>query len=178
MVFEGLDITRLEAHEIVERGIIHVPEGRRLFPLMTVYENLMLGAFNRRARRNFKDNLEKVLNIFPILRERLTQKAGTLSGGEQQMLAIARGLIAEPRLLILDEPSLGLSPRVIEQIFQKIKELREKEDITIMLIEQNVVKALEISDYAYIIEMGSVVREGDPEKLLRDPEIRKVYLGV
>ncbi|MEZ0290664.1 MAG: ABC transporter ATP-binding protein [Sulfolobales archaeon] len=178
ILFEGLDIAKLEPHKIVELGVIHVPEGRRLFPYMTVYENLLLGAYSKRAREKFRDNLERVFNIFPILRERLRQKAGTLSGGEQQMLAIARTLIAEPRLLILDEPSQGLAPKIIEQIFSKIKELRDQENITVMLIEQNAVKALEISDYAYIIEMGSVVKEGDSAKLSQDQEIRRVYLGI
>ncbi len=176
--YEDKEIVGLQPHEIVELGIIHVPEGRRLFPYLTVYENLLLGSYNKKARERFKDNLEKILTIFPILKERLHQKAGTLSGGEQQMLAIARALMAEPRLLLIDEPSLGLAPKIIDTVYEHIKTLKESEKITILLAEQNAAKAFEVSDYVYVLETGRVVREGKAVELIQDEEIRKVYLGI
>jgi branched-chain amino acid transport system ATP-binding protein len=176
--YEDREIVGLQPHEIVELGIIHVPEGRRLFPYLTVYENLLLGSYNKKARERFKDNLERILTIFPILKERLHQKAGTLSGGEQQMLAIARALMAEPRLLLIDEPSLGLAPKIIDTVYKHIKTLKESEKITILLAEQNAAKAFEVSDYVYVLETGRVVREGKAVELIQDEEIRKVYLGI
>jgi len=175
---DGENIVGLEPHRIVEKGIIHVPEGRRLFPYLTVYENLRLGAYTRRARERFKDNLERVLEIFPILRERLKQKAGTLSGGEQQMLAIARALMAEPKILMLDEPSLGLAPKIIDALFNQIKTLRDSEKITILLAEQNAAKAFEISDHLYVMELGRIIKTGIPAELAEDLDIKKAYLGI
>jgi branched-chain amino acid transport system ATP-binding protein len=175
---DGENIVGLEPHRIVEKGIVHVPEGRRLFPYLTVYENLRLGAYTRRARERFKDNLERVLEIFPILRERLKQKAGTLSGGEQQMLAIARALMAEPKILMLDEPSLGLAPKIIDALFNQIKTLRDSEKITILLAEQNAAKAFEISDHIYVMELGRIIKTGIPAELAEDPDIKKAYLGI
>jgi len=175
---DGENIVGLEPHRIVEKGIIHVPEGRRLFPYLTVYENLRLGAYTRRARERFKDNLERVLEIFPILRERLKQKAGTLSGGEQQMLAIARALMAEPKILMLDEPSLGLAPKIIDALFNQIKTLRDSEKITILLAEQNAAKAFEISDHIYVMELGRIIKTGIPAELAEDLDIKKAYLGI
>lgn len=174
----GENIAGLEPHRIVEKGIVQVPEGRRLFPYLTVYENLRLGAYTRRARERFEDNLERVLAIFPILRERLRQKAGTLSGGEQQMLAIARALMAEPKILMLDEPSLGLAPKIIDALFNQIKSLRDSEKITILLAEQNAAKAFEISDHVYVMELGRIVKAGTPSELADDPDIKKAYLGI
>jgi len=175
---DGENIVGLEPHRIVEKGIVHVPEGRRLFPYLTVYENLRLGAYTRRARERFKDNLERVLEIFPILRERLKQKAGTLSGGEQQMLAIARALMAEPKILMLDEPSLGLAPKIIDALFNQIKTLRDSEKITILLAEQNAAKAFEISDHIYVMELGRIIKTGIPAELAEDLDIKKAYLGI
>lgn len=174
----GENIAGLEPHRIVEKGIVQVPEGRRLFPYLTVYENLRLGSYTRRARERFEDNLERVLAIFPILRERLRQKAGTLSGGEQQMLAIARALMAEPKILMLDEPSLGLAPKIIDALFNQIKTLRDSEKITILLAEQNAAKAFEISDHVYVMELGRIVKAGTPSELADDPDIKKAYLGI
>ncbi|MGC9149107.1 MAG: ABC transporter ATP-binding protein [Sulfolobales archaeon] len=178
IIYGDIDLLRLEPHEIVERGIIHVPEGRRIFPYLTVYENLMLGAYTKRARKRFHDNLERVLTLFPVLKERLSQKAGTLSGGEQQMLAIARALMGEPEILLIDEPSLGLAPKVIDLVFNHIKKLRDEEKMTILLAEQNVFKAFEIADYIYVLEIGRIIRSGEPRELAGDEEIRKAYLGL
>ncbi|MEM1610076.1 MAG: ABC transporter ATP-binding protein [Sulfolobales archaeon] len=175
--YEGKELTLLKPHEIVELGIVHVPEGRRLFPNLSVYENLKLGAYSKRARNRFEENLDKVLAMFPILKERLKQKAGTLSGGEQQVLAIARALMAEPRVLLIDEPSLGLAPKVIDAVYKYISDLRERR-ITILLAEQNAAKALEVSDYTYVIEIGRIVKHGRSLELVGDDEIRKSYLGL
>jgi len=178
ITFNGEDITGKDPYQIVERGIVMVPEGRGLFPRLSVYDNLRLAAFTKRAREHLNENLERVFNIFPRLKERINQKSGTLSGGEQQMLAIARALIAEPKVLIIDEASLGLAPKLVDLVFEKIKEIHEEENITIISIEQNAFKALQISDYVYVIEMGRVIKSGEPEELFKDPELRKVYLGI
>jgi branched-chain amino acid transport system ATP-binding protein len=162
--------------DIVARGLIHVPEGRRIFPNMTVRENLDMGAYRRgRARRN--DNRGKVFAIFPRLAERQSQRAGTLSGGEQQMLAIGRGLMAEPELLILDEPSLGLSPLLVEELFALIKDIH-RQGIAILLIEQNVVQSLEVAQRAYILDNGRFVLEGPAADIGNDPELKRTYLGL
>jgi branched-chain amino acid transport system ATP-binding protein len=178
ITFNGEDITGKDPYQIVERGIVMVPEGRGLFPRLSVYDNLRLAAFTKRAREHLNENLERVFNIFPRLKERINQKSGTLSGGEQQMLAIARALIAEPKVLIIDEASLGLAPKLVDLVFEKIKKIHEEENITIISIEQNAFKALQISDYVYVIEMGRVIKSGEPEELFKDPELRKVYLGI
>jgi branched-chain amino acid transport system ATP-binding protein len=160
-----------------ERGISHVPEARQLFPFMTVEENLDLGAYNRRSRPRARAALAEQLELFPRLQERRRQLAGTLSGGEQQMVAIARGLMAAPRLLLLDEPSLGLSPKVTEEVFARIQDIG-KRGVTVLIVEQNVVDGLRISDRGYVIEHGRVPRQGAAQELLRDDKIRAAYLGL
>jgi branched-chain amino acid transport system ATP-binding protein len=175
--FDGHDITALPAHAMPERGISHVPEGRQLFPFMTVEENLDLGAYNPRSRPRARAALAEQLELFPRLRERRRQLAGTLSGGEQQMVAIARGLMAAPRLLVLDEPSLGLSPKVTEEVFARIQEIG-KRGVTVLLVEQNVVDGLRISDRGYVIEHGRVTMAGAAQDLLHDDKIRAAYLGL
>jgi branched-chain amino acid transport system ATP-binding protein len=174
--FGDTAIERCSPAEIVSRGLIHVPEGRRIFPNMTVRENLDLGAYRRgRARRS--QNRSKVFSIFPRLAERQIQRAGTLSGGEQQMLAIGRGLMAEPRLLILDEPSLGLSPLLVEELFALIKVINT-EGIALLLVEQNVVQSLEVARRAYILDNGQFVLEGNAAELSNDPALKRTYLGM
>ncbi len=177
VTFQGGEITQLSPHSRAERGLIMVPEGRMVFPEMTVLENLEMGAFNKRARSNIESNMEYALSLFPRLNERLNQKAGTLSGGEQQMLAIARGLMAEPEVLILDEPSLGLAPKLVIEVFETIQRLKEK-GTTMLLVEQNVHLSLAVTDYAYVLAEGRVVMEGRGEDLEESEEIRKAYLGV
>lgn len=174
--FDGADLTRAHYRDVVKAGLIQVPEGRRIFPNLTVLENLELGAFTRaRARR--ADNLERSFGLFPRLRERSRQLAGTLSGGEQQMLAIGRGLMAEPRLLILDEPSLGLSPLLVEELFTLIRQLRDG-GLAVLLVEQNVGQSLEVVDRAYVLENGAVRFSGLPSELLDSDELRRAYLGL
>jgi branched-chain amino acid transport system ATP-binding protein len=175
--FNGADITGLPAHEMPERGISHVPESRQLFPFMTVEENLELGAYNRRSRPRARETREEMLELFPKLKERRRQLAGTLSGGEQQMVAIARGLMAAPRLLLLDEPSLGLSPKVTEEVFERVKDIG-KRGITVLIVEQNVVDGLSISDRGYVVEHGRVIMTGAAGELLRNEKIRAAYLGL
>jgi len=174
--FEARDITRAAATEIVASGLIQVPEGRRVFPNLTVDENLRLGSY-RRGRERRAANLERVLGIFPKLRERLEQKAGTLSGGEQQMLAIGRALMGEPRLLILDEPSLGLSPLLVEELFELIGRLNGG-GLSILLVEQNVGQSLEIAHRAYVMENGAIAFQGTPAELLSNAELTRAYLGI
>jgi branched-chain amino acid transport system ATP-binding protein len=174
--FEGEDIAGLSSSEVVKRGVIHVPEGRRVFPNLNVLENLELGSLVRGTARR-KQNLERVVGIFPRLKERFTQLAGTLSGGEQQMLAIGRGLMSEPVLLIMDEPSLGLSPLLVEQMFELIQRIN-REGQSILLMEQNAVQTLAIANRAYIIENGVVAMQGQAQELARDPDLRKNYLGL
>ncbi len=174
--FQGEELVGLGSTEIVKRGVIHVPEGRRVFPNLNVRENLEVGSLVRgRARR--ADNLDKVVTIFPRLKERFSQSAGTLSGGEQQMLAIGRGLMAEPVLLIMDEPSLGLSPLLVEEMFALIVRMNS-EGQSILLMEQNAVQTLAIAHRGYIIENGAVAMQGDADDLARDPDLRKNYLGL
>lgn len=177
IIFRGEDITCRPAHEIVLLGIAHVPEGRRLFGEMTVLENLFLGSTHAAARRRRKGGLERVFSLFPILRERRSQRASTLSGGEQQMLAIARGLMSMPRLLILDEPSLGLAPRVVTEILNAIQTLNE-DGLTVLLIEQNVRHSLAISDRGIVLENGVVVLVDRGEALLSNEHTRRAYLGA
>ena len=176
ILFEGENITGRASEKVVDLGVIQVPEGRCIFPNMSVLENLELGSY-RRARKRRSLNLEKVVNVFPLLAQRFDQMAGTLSGGEQQMLAIGRGLMAEPRLLILDEPSLGLSPLLVEEMFNLIAELNQQ-GLSIFLVEQNVMQSLEIADRAYVIENGEVALSGLASNLIDDPDLRKTYLGL
>jgi branched-chain amino acid transport system ATP-binding protein len=174
--FEGRDITRAHYRQVVAQGLIHVPEGRRIFPNLSVLENLELGSFAR-ARANRAANLERVFTIFPRLKERSAQLAGTMSGGEQQMLAIGRGLMGEPRLLILDEPSLGLSPLLVEELFGLIAQLHA-EGLAILLVEQNVGQSLEIAQRAYVMENGEIRFSGTSAELLATDRLRLAYLGV
>ena len=174
--FDGEDIERKKSTEIVASGLIHVPEGRRIFPNMTVRENIDLGSY-RRSRARRRSNRERVFEIFPRLAERQAQRAGTLSGGEQQMLAIGRGLMAEPRLLILDEPSLGLSPLLVEEMFALIAQLRSQ-GLAVLLVEQNVGQSLDIADRAYVLENGSIRFSGQPQALLASDTLRQAYLGM
>jgi branched-chain amino acid transport system ATP-binding protein len=174
--FKGAEIERERPADIVARGLIHVPEGRRIFPNMTVRENLDLGTY-RRARSRRAANRERVFSIFPRLAERQSQRAGTLSGGEQQMLAIGRGLMAEPELLLLDEPSLGLSPLLVEELFALIKAIHAQ-GVALLLIEQNVVQSLEVAQRAYILDNGRFVLEGPAADIEKDPALRRAYLGL
>jgi branched-chain amino acid transport system ATP-binding protein len=174
--FTGILINKVRPADIVKRGLIHVPEGRRIFPNMSVRENLNLGAYRRGGSRK-RDNRDKVFSIFPRLAERQRQNAGTLSGGEQQMLAIGRGLMAEPRLLILDEPSLGLSPLLVEELFELIKRINA-EGIALLLVEQNVVQSLEVARRAYILDNGRFVLQGSAQEIRDNPELKRAYLGM
>jgi branched-chain amino acid transport system ATP-binding protein len=174
--FEGQDITRTPPDVIVDLGIAHVPEGRQLFPEMTVEENLYLGSQLRRARAHRPQNLERMYALFPRLGERRRQLAGTLSGGEQQMVAISRALMSQPKLLMLDEPSLGLSPKLTEQTLAAVREIAKS--VTVMIVEQKVMEGLEISDRGYVIEHGKLVKEGAATQLIADPSIREAYLGL
>ena len=170
-------IDGLQPHQIVELGISHVPEGRHLFPQMTVLENLEMGAYLPRARREKDESLERVFRLFPILKERKDQLAGTLSGGEQQMLVIGRGLMSNPTLLMLDEPSLGLAPMLVSKTFDIVKKINE-EGTTILLVEQNIHYALELAHRAYLLETGRIVLEGEGAELLNNPYVKKAYLGA
>jgi branched-chain amino acid transport system ATP-binding protein len=177
ITFDGDDLSKLEPHEVVERGIIQVPEGRRIFPEMTVMENLRMGSFPKNTRPDRQKNIDRAFSLFPRLKERQSQLGGTLSGGEQQMLAIARGLMANPRVLLLDEPSLGLSPLLVKYIFEIIREIN-RQGVTIMLVEQNVYQSLRIADSAYVLETGRVVLSGTGDQLLKDEHVKKAFLGM
>jgi branched-chain amino acid transport system ATP-binding protein len=177
LLFQQRDLQREPPHRIVEAGLVHIAEGRDLFPQMTVLENLELGAFPKRARSVRRETLQFVMELFPRLRERQYQAAGTLSGGEQQMLAIGRGLMAKPLLLMLDEPSLGLAPLVVGELFDCLHRIHAN-DVTILLVEQNVHQALELADRAYVLENGRTVRAGTAAELLADDAIREAYLGL
>jgi branched-chain amino acid transport system ATP-binding protein len=176
VTFEGRRIDRTAADEVVRLGIAHSPEGRRIFPRMTVAENLDLGAFLRKDRAAISADRERVLELFPRLRERIAQKAGTMSGGEQQMLAVARALMARPKLLLLDEPSMGLAPVLVDLIFETISTIREG-GTTVLLVEQNALAALRVADRAYVLESGLLNMEGSARELARDPEVVRAYLG-
>lgn len=176
--FLGKDIDRTRGHERVGLGLVQVPESRRLFPHMTVRENLEMGAFHAGAQKRFTENLDRVLDLFPILRDRTNQLAGQMSGGEQQMCALARGLMADPKLIMIDEPTLGLAPLVVEQTFHLVKQIRDA-GIAVLLVEQNAVKSLEIADRAYVLERGDIVMAGTPEELNQQgEELRRAYIGL
>jgi branched-chain amino acid transport system ATP-binding protein len=177
VLFKGEDVTRLPAHAKAARGLVLVPEGRQLFSTMTVDENLEMGAFTRRGADSYSDRLERVFTLFPRLKERRRQKAGTFSGGEQQMLAIARGLMTDPEILIIDELSLGLAPLFVYQLFAALKALKDT-GLTVLLVEQNVHLAFAVSDYAYVLAEGRLFSEGLPATLAAMPEIRRAYLGL
>ena len=176
IVFEGKDLTRTPAHKIVEMGMAHVPEGRRVFADMSVYENLLLGAYTRKDKAEIAESLTSVYKRFPRLEERKGQRAGTLSGGEQQMLAMGRALMSKPRIILMDEPSMGLSPSFVNEIFDIIREVSES-GTTVLLVEQNAKKALSIADRAYVLETGSITMDGKAEDLLNDEAVQKAYLG-
>ncbi|WP_198470591.1 ATP-binding cassette domain-containing protein [Acetomicrobium sp. S15 = DSM 107314] len=177
VLFDGVRVDTLEPHEIVELGIIQVPEGRRLFPQMSVLENLLLGAYTPRTRRDYEKTLGDIFEMFPILKERQNQLAGSLSGGEQQMCAIGRGLMAKPKLLMLDEPSLGLAPILVAQVLSMVKTIREQ-GVTVLLVEQNVRQSLSLADRGYVLENGRIVMEGPSAALLADDRLRQAYLGM
>ena len=177
ILFEGEEIQGMEPHEIVNRGIVHVPEGREVFPLLSVDENLTLGAYTRRDKAEIERDRQMVFDYFPILAERRNQEAGTLSGGQQQMLAIGRGLMLRPKIMLLDEPSLGLSPLLVQEIFGILRRLNGDEHVTMMLVEQNARVALELADVGYVMEIGRIVMDGTAERLMESEDIKAFYLG-
>ncbi|MBI5967670.1 MAG: ABC transporter ATP-binding protein [Deltaproteobacteria bacterium] len=176
--FEDQRLDQIPAHRVVEMGIAHVPEGRRLFSRLTVKQNLTLGAYTKKSLEHREATLRRIFQLFPVLQERQNQRAGTLSGGEQQMLAIARGLMSKPKLLMLDEPSMGIMPKLITEIFEMIQRMNKEEGITILLVEQNVQEALELAHYAYVLQTGRIIMEGKPSDLLQTDLIKKAYLGL
>jgi branched-chain amino acid transport system ATP-binding protein len=176
--FEGTDLATVPAARRPHLGIAHVPEGRQVFPSLTVMENLEMGAFTEAGRRNWKDNIERILAWLPVLADRRSQPAGTLSGGEQQMVAVGRGLASHPKLLMLDEPSMGLAPTIADFIFDKLMEIRNQTRLTILLVEQRVAEALESADHGYVLEAGRVVLEGTSQSLRADDRVRQAYLGM
>ena len=175
ILFNGKDISKRDSSDIVSMGIIHIPEGRHIFPGLTVRENLLLGAYARTDKK-ISEDVERIFKYFPILKERKNQPAGTLSGGEQQILAIGRGLMGKPKLLLLDEPSLGLAPKIVTEVFLIIKDLRKK-DITVLLVEQNARKALDISDRGYVLVTGNILLSGTSKELSKNENVKKLYLG-
>lgn len=177
IVFEGQEIQGREPHDIVNRGIVHVPEGREVFPLLTVDENLALGAYTRKDKAEIDKDRQMVFDYFPILAERRNQEAGTLSGGQQQMLAIGRGLMLRPKIMLLDEPSLGLSPLLVQEIFGILKRLNKDEGVTMMLVEQNAAVALDLADVGYVMEIGRIVMDGTADRLMESDDIKAFYLG-
>jgi len=176
VIFDGKDITKMPCHKIVQSGLTQVPEGRRIFQELSVYENLLMGGFIQKDQTALKKDIESIYERFPRLAERKNQIAGTLSGGEQQMLAIGRAMMSHPKLLLLDEPSMGLSPILVDQVFEIIKQLRD-EGTTILLVEQNAGKSLAISDRAYVLELGKIVLSGTGKELIASDEVKKAYLG-
>ena len=179
ILYQNIDITKTPPHKKVELGINIVPEGRRLFPQMSVRENLLLGAYNKRSREKIEDTLELIYNLFPILKERKDQPAGTLSGGEQQMLAIARTLMTRPKIMLLDEPSQGIAPKIVDSIMNVLDRLRDEEKITILLVEQNIMAALEHSDHVYIMDQGRIIVEGDAKEIVNKiPDYLRAFIGL
>ncbi|GAB5438550.1 MULTISPECIES: ABC transporter ATP-binding protein [Roseobacteraceae] len=178
ITFAGQEIQGSEPHKVVQQGIVHVPEGREVFPLLTVDENLSLGAYTSTDKGQIEHDRELVFSYFPILKERRNQEAGTLSGGQQQMLAIGRGLMANPRIMLLDEPSLGLSPLLVQEIFAILKRLNEEQNMTMMLVEQNASAALNLAHDGYVMEVGRIVMDGTAEQLMASEDIQNFYLGV
>jgi len=176
VIYDGIDITKMPCHKIVHHGMSQVPEGRRIFQELTVYENLLMGAYSQKKNNSFKEDLDRIYERFPRLAERRNQIAGTLSGGEQQMLAMGRALMSHPKLLMLDEPSMGLSPLLVDQVFEIIKDIN-KDGTTILLVEQNAGKSLAISDRAYVLEIGSIVLSGTGAELAASDMVKKAYLG-
>jgi len=177
IAFEGQNVTGIASHKLVERGLSHVPEGRGIFANLTVAENLALGAYARKDRQSLADDHERALVLFPRVKERLKQLAGTLSGGEQQMLAIARALLARPKLLLLDAPQLGLAPQLVQLIFSIIREIN-KQGTTILLVEQNAHMALAVANRAYVLQSGEIIKSGPAKQLLDDPDVKRAYLGA
>lgn len=177
VIFRGRDIVGVPPHAVAKEGLIHIPEGRHIFPKLTVKENLIISSFSRNVKfGEFLKEVEKVFDSFPKLRERESQIAGTLSGGEQQMLALARGMLQNPKLLMLDEPSMGLAPLIVEDVFETIKKIN-KQGTTILLVEQNAQMALSVADYGYVMEVGEIILQDSAERLLNDPTVKKIYLG-
>ncbi|MDO5292034.1 MAG: ABC transporter ATP-binding protein [bacterium] len=177
ITYDGLDLQKTEASKIIQLGIAHVPEGRHIFPDMTVTENLEMGAYIRNDKDEIQETMQEIFERFPRLKERRKQIAGTLSGGEQQMLAVGRALMSKPKILLMDEPSMGLSPLLVKEIFRIIKEVH-KQGITVLLVEQNAKMALSIANRAYVLETGSISMDGDANKLLNDEKVKKAYLGL
>ncbi len=178
ITFEGQEIQGSEPHKVVQKGIVHVPEGREVFPLLTVNENLSLGAYTLTDKAQIERDRDLVFSYFPVLKERRSQEAGTLSGGQQQMLAIGRGLMANPKIMLLDEPSLGLSPLLVQEIFGILKRLNDEQNMTMMLVEQNAHAALELAHHGYVMEVGRIVMDGAADVLLQSEDIQNFYLGV
>lgn len=176
IMYKGHDLTRTPAHKIVSMGLVHVPEGRRIFQSLSVYENLLMGAYSRKDKAKVNDDMTMVFDLFPRLKERRKQMAGTLSGGEQQMLAMGRALLSDPEMVVLDEPSMGLSPLLVSEVFEIVKTFRDKGK-TVLLVEQNAKKAMSISDRVYVLETGAIMKEGRAEDLINDESIKKAYLG-
>lgn len=176
IVYKGAEITKIPAHKIVSMGLVHVPEGRRVFQNLTVYDNLLMGAYTRKDKKGIEASMEEVFTNFPRLKERRRQLAGTLSGGEQQMLAMGRALLANPELIVLDEPSMGLSPLLVGEVFEIVKSF-QKAGKTVLLVEQNAKKAMSISDRVYVLETGAITMSGDAAELINDESIKKAYLG-
>ena len=176
VIFEGQDITKVPAHKIVSLGMAHVPEGRRVFAQLTVLENLKLGAYTRKDKNEMEETLKMIYKRFPRLEERKNQVAGTLSGGEQQMLAMGRALMSHPKIILMDEPSMGLSPIFVDEVFKIIRDI-SAEGVTVLLVEQNAKKALNIANRAYVLETGNIILQGDAKKLMNDESVKKAYLG-
>jgi len=178
ITYEDLDVTRMPSHDKVDLGLTLVPEGKHLFPSMTVHENLLMGAYRKEARRHREESLELVHALFPILKEREKQVAGSLSGGQQQMVTIARALMTKPKMIMMDEPSQGLAPKLVGEVFETIEKLKEEVGLTILLVEQNAAASLDAADYVYIMHEGRIKAEGKPEEIKGSSEIREAYLGV